>query len=444
MEWQSSLAGKDMYIPLATSMQSGQMPLITKSPPLLTRLRFQLIGALFFCVFLPSLVRWPDVGVFAAADTVQNTLFGASMAIVAGFFVMRRFGDLPGVQSGASILVSYTVPFGIVMMAFLLLRLEYSRYVLASSYALSIGWFVVVHALRKRFVIPRLAVVPGGNASALLALPGAEWKVLTEPGLAGGGVSGIAADLRFDHSDEWDRFLADCALAGIPVYHTKQLAESLTGKVAIEHLSENTFGSLLPDMVYLKAKQVLDFVLAVAALPFFLLVLAVVGPLTIMSSGWPVFFLQERVGYGGRVFKVYKFRTMRAAPAQDARDAAITRDGDSRITPVGRVLRRYRIDELPQIINILRGEMSWIGPRPEALTLSKWYESELPFYRYRHVVRPGISGWAQVNQGHVASPDEVLEKLHYDFFYIKNVSPWLDLVIALKTLRTVLFGFGAK
>ncbi|TIP99650.1 MAG: sugar transferase, partial [Mesorhizobium sp.] len=117
---------------------------------------------------------------------------------------------------------------------------------------------------------------------------------------------------------------------------------------------------------------------------------------------------------------------------------------DTRITRLGQFLRKSRIDELPQAINILRGEMSWIGPRPEALVLSKWYEAELPFYRYRHIVRPGITGWAQVNQGHVAAVDDVLEKLHYDFYYIKNFSPWLDVLIVFRTIRTMLTGFGAR
>ena len=88
--------------------------------------------------------------------------------------------------------------------------------------------------------------------------------------------------------------------------------------------------------------------------------------------------------------------------------------------------------------------MSWVGPRPEAISLSHWYEAEIPFYRYRHIVRPGISGWAQVNQGHVAEVDQVCEKLHYDFYYIKNLSYWLDIVIAMRTIKVILSGFGAK
>ena len=123
---------------------------------------------------------------------------------------------------------------------------------------------------------------------------------------------------------------------------------------------------------------------------------------------------------------------------------AITTPGDARITRLGSFLRRSRLDELPQIWNILTGQMSWIGPRPEAEVLSIWYTGEIPFYRYRHVVKPGISGWAQVNQGHVALVDEVHEKLQYDFFYIKYFSPWLDLLILFKTLRTMASGFGAR
>ena len=107
-------------------------------------------------------------------------------------------------------------------------------------------------------------------------------------------------------------------------------------------------------------------------------------------------------------------------------------------------LRRSRIDELPQIINILRGEISWIGPRPEALPLSRWYQSEIPFYRYRHIVRPGITGWAQVSQGHVLEIEDVMKKLSYDFFYISNFSPWIDLLIVVRTIKTMLTGFGSR
>ncbi len=155
-------------------------------------------------------------------------------------------------------------------------------------------------------------------------------------------------------------------------------------------------------------------------------------------------FRQKRVGHAGKLITVYKFRTMRPVDVEDERRAAMTSDDDERITRVGRVLRNLRLDELPQIINILKWQMSWIGPRPEAEVLSVWYTSEMPFYRYRHVVKPGISGWAQVNQGHVAEVEEVHRKLQYDFYYIKYFSPWLDLLILFRTIKTMLTGWGAR
>ena len=160
-----------------------------------------------------------------------------------------------------------------------------------------------------------------------------------------------------------------------------------------------------------------------------------------------VFFSQQRIGHAGKRFKVIKFRTMHPVTKSwlvDARTAAITSCDDNRITRVGAFLRRTRIDELPQLWNVIRGEMSWIGPRPEAEILSAWYTGEIPFYRYRHVVKPGISGWAQVNQGHVAQVDEVHRKLQFDFYYIKYFSPWLDVLIVFRTVKTIFNGFGAR
>jgi lipopolysaccharide/colanic/teichoic acid biosynthesis glycosyltransferase len=230
------------------------------------------------------------------------------------------------------------------------------------------------------------------------------------------------------------------------VMHVKQMEESLTGRVAIEHLSQNTLGSLIPGIVYAKIKRAGDLMLALIAAPLLAPFLLAIALLIRLDSKGPVIFKQQRMGFRGRPFLMYKFRTMRheSSSPVDAREAAITHDDDDRVTRLGRILRQYRIDELPQIINILRGEMSWIGPRPEAIELSEWYERELPFYRYRHIVRPGITGWAQVKQGHVAYVDDVLWKLHYDFYYIKNFSFWLDVLIIGGTLRTVLSGFGAR
>jgi lipopolysaccharide/colanic/teichoic acid biosynthesis glycosyltransferase len=287
--------------------------------------------------------------------------------------------------------------------------------------------------------------LPFGNTEGLQYWSEADWKFATDPTEPPAGFSAVVADLRAELAPEWQRMLADAALHGVPIYHSKQLMESLSGRVEIEHISENNLGALLPSSLYLRFKRVLDVGLVVVTLPLLLPLLAASALIVLVADGRPVFFRQARVGMGGRIFAVVKFRTMRNAANDDEVEAAhFTIDGDPRVTRLGAVLRRFRIDELPQIWNILRGEMSWIGPRPEALPLAEWYEEQIPFYSYRHIVRPGISGWAAVNQGNVAEIEEATAKLQYDFYYIKHFSLWLDLLITAKTVHTVLTGFGAR
>jgi lipopolysaccharide/colanic/teichoic acid biosynthesis glycosyltransferase len=147
------------------------------------------------------------------------------------------------------------------------------------------------------------------------------------------------------------------------------------------------------------------------------------------------------MGFRGVPFRVYKFRSMYI----DQRGSGFTEgDDDPRITRVGRFIRKCRLDELPQLFNVIKGEMSFIGPRPESMELSEWYERDVAFFSYRHVVRPGISGWAQVEQGYAAEVDGMTTKLQYDFYYIKHFSLWLDILIAFKTLKTIVTGDGAR
>lgn len=309
-------------------------------------------------------------------------------------------------------------------------------------------FFLVIYAIMRRSTRLNIGLVPEGEYTALSDVGSINWHVLPGPDARVERLDAISVDLRSDISDDWERRLADFALRGLPVYHSKHLLESLTGKVEIEHLSENSFGTLSPLHVYMSVKQVIDVLAALVGLVVLSPVFAAVALCVVLDSPGPAFFRQVRVGYQGKPFRVFKFRTMTVAPdhadAVAALEAAKTKDRDLRITRLGAFLRRSRLDELPQLLNIVRGEMSWIGPRPEAQVLSRWYEDEIPFYRYRHIVRPGITGWAQVNQGHVAEVSEVKSKLYFDFYYIKNFSPWIDLLIVVRTVRTMLTGFGSR
>lgn len=376
---------------------------------------------------------------------MQVTIFAALIAHTSGYLLYKRIGNFPGVAAAGYILPTFALTYGLVFMAIFFFRFDYSRFQAAASFIQSTLWYFGLSLATRRLDPYRLAVIPGGDVDRLDDIPGVSWHRIHSPETIVEHASGVVADLRADLSDEWERYIADRALSGTPVYHVKQISESLTGRVEIEHLSENTLGSLNPNHAYLKIKQAVDWISALVILvvssPLLLFVAAAIK----FDSAGPALFRQERMGYRGKIYEVYKFRTMKlGAPVGDEKEEAITKAGDARITRLGQFLRKSRIDELPQAFNILRGEMSWIGPRPEALVLSKWYEAELPFYRYRHIVRPGITGWAQVNQGHVAAVDDVLEKLHYDFYYIKNFSPWLDVLIVFRTIRTMLTGFGAR
>jgi len=147
-----------------------------------------------------------------------------------------------------------------------------------------------------------------------------------------------------------------------------------------------------------------------------------------------------RVGRRGRVFRMIKFRTM----YHGVKGPSFTVTGDPRVTRVGQFLRRTRLDELPQVFNIIRGDMSWVGPRPEALELDQKYVRDIPHFALRGIVRPGVTGWAQINQGYAHDPDEMRSKLEYDLFYMKHCSLWLDLVIVLRTFAVVIGGAGAR
>lgn len=406
----------------------------------------QRIGAFLMAVVLPGLFG-PGIFLWTPGQypSQDNTIAATVIALVIGLYLFRRIIKFPGVSASFFIMPTFASIYVGVMLVFLFARIDYSRFQFGLSFILCVSWFYFIYSMSKNARRHHVAIVPNGDVDGLHKFTDFKWTHLKEPELPAEDVTYVVADLRAKFSDRWEQFIADCAVSGIPVYHVKQLRESLTGRVEIEHLSENYLGNLLPNIAYLKVKRVLDFALAILVLPIFLPVIILVAIAIKLSEKGPIFFVQDRAGYRGKTFKVIKFRTMRHEPHVAAdREAARTRENDERITKLGAILRRSRLDELPQIFNILLGDMSWVGPRPEASALSEWYEKDLPFYCYRYVVPPGITGWAQVNQGHVTSLEKVGDKLQYDFYYIKNFSPWLDILILLKTVRIMLSGFGAR
>lgn len=415
------------------------------------RIGLQLGGSILAGALLPYAVATLFNPHLVSLSLFYGTFAASLLAIVAGYYFFQSLVAFPGIRASYYIIPVLSSSFAAVLTGLLLLRLDYSRPLLIVSYVGCVAWYYIVYFGRRARADLLIGVVPFGDVESLHEIEGVAWDRLETPETSWGRHNAIVADFNADMPDAWESYLADAALSGKAVLHVKQLRESLTGRVEIRNLSENAHGSLIPQASYMTPKFIVDVIVAGVALLVLLPLLVVVGVLVKATSPGPVIFLQRRVGYRGEPFRVWKFRTMThggapngEASSDEVRNAAITLKNDARITRVGRVLRRTRIDELPQLVNVLAGQMSFIGPRPEAAVLAHWYQQEIPFYRYRHIVRPGITGWAQVNQGHVADVEAVHSKLHYDFYYISNFSLWLDILIVIRTIRTILTGFGHK
>ena len=240
--------------------------------------------------------------------------------------------------------------------------------------------------------------------------------------------------------------LIRCRAAGVPVIAFPDLFERETGRVDLKSIEPQALvfsQGLGQGHVFDFVKRFADIAVAIFGLILFApVMLAAALALRLEGSG-PIFYQQARVGRLGKTFMILKFRSMR----MDAEQGGTPRwacDHDPRVTPIGRVIRRVRIDELPQFLNVLRGDMSVVGPRPERPYFVSELGAKLPFYQERHLVRPGITGWAQVNFRYGASVEDAAQKHSYDLYYLKHRSISLDLIILLKTVRIVLFAEGGR
>lgn len=347
-----------------------------------------------------------------------------------------------------SILKSVLVPLATFVLVILISAIVRQYYSLTFFGLSSLLWMclTIVFRLWFRRAIPplRVALLPEDQQETKIQHPQLEYVQLHHPQeLDWNSFDALVVNPNHMYHQDWRTMLTHAQVVGVPIYHSYELSEEINGKVSVEMLQRSWLqGSFYFNRRYLKFKRFLDILAIIILLPILLPLMAVVALLVWSDVGRPILFWQERVGLDNKSFRLVKFRTMRKdSEAQGAQFAQVS---DQRVSKLGFWLRKFRLDELPQFWNVLRGEMSIIGPRPEQRVFVEQFTREIPLYQLRHWVRPGISGWAQVRQGYAAGTEETTEKLRFDVYYIKHFGFFIDFKIVIQTIITILTGFGAR
>lgn len=252
----------------------------------------------------------------------------------------------------------------------------------------------------------------------------------------------LAVDMRAVLSDRVAQFVSSCDIAGYPVRPLASVYEEHTGRIPLVHLSEGweITTPLIRTSSFLPGKRLFDLFVVSLATPVWIPILAFTALFVRSTSAGPAIFSQRRIGLNGQPFTLYKFRTMRVGADDQGPRMATAKD--DRIVRGGTFLRRSRLDELPQLWNVIKGDMSLVGPRAEQIPFVRQFRKRIPFYDQRHLVRPGMTGWAQVNFGYAEGTADTIEKLSFDLYYVKHMSPILDLQILWKTIWTVATASG--
>lgn len=348
-------------------------------------------------------------------------------------FPMRRL-DFP-ITTGA-LLGAFVFNFAVAMLSAFRIPISYQGLLLAAPFAICATAYVALRLQGGEH--DRVAVLPFPGAEALVRRLGPNAFLSSGDRLLD-LTDRVLIDCRTHHNPEWSPLLMRLHMKGVETCPWPYFTELRFGRVELRDFDFSDVSYSPSQLVYLRLKRVFDIGIIIVAGPIFLAIGLLVAAYIFIVSGGPVLFRQRRKGYAGAEFTILKFRTM-----ADSEETASASRNDSRILPGCHVIRRLRLDEIPQILNILRGEMSWIGPRPTEITVARRLERTVPQYRHRYAVLPGLSGWAQVSYGYAGSDEEEIEKLAYDLYYLKRLSFDLDLLIVAKTIRTIITRAGAR
>lgn len=378
-----------------------------------------------------------------------QTILWSVLPYLLACLMIDRTIHVPSIEGNSLIGLSTAVPFAALLGVVLMFHLPYSRGALLLSYGVTLLWLWLGY---RRFIsryVPVFGALDAqavGTLQAMLDMPGAARPApatlrVVHSETEARQCDGIMLDRGASLNDEQARLLVQLKISHVRIYSVERVGELLTGRVGLAHIDTEFHDEHVSRLLFDAFKRLTDIAGALVLLPFALPASLLVALAIRTESSGPVLFRQARMGRFGRPFTLLKFRSMTHQHGTEHQFAV--RD-DPRVTRVGRIIRKYRLDELPQLWNVLAGEMSLIGPRPEIVEIAQRYAQSIPYYPYRHLVRPGLSGWAQVQQGYTATDAESVTKLGYDLYYVKHRSLALDLLIAAKTLRTLLTGYGAR
>lgn len=384
----------------------------------------------------------------ATPQFAQTVLWCALPYGLSAHWIYRGVG-LPAAERTSLLLVTTLMPFLLLVLGFALFQQPYSRGAVLLVYILSTAWFVVGDRLRQSKGTQRLVCLDSDISEQLIDWCGKDRLISHDielcplPADAAGlmAFDGVVIDRKVASSGARSQMLGALKLNHMRLYSVEAVAELISGRKMLptEH---DQLWEMDGNPAYDVAKRASDVLMVLLTSPLWLGICALVGLAVRLSSPGPVLYSQMRVGRNGCPFRLWKFRSMRhQAENFGAHFAAVN---DERITPVGRLLRRWRLDELPQLYNVLAGHMSLIGPRPEQVAFVETFATRIPAYTYRHLVRPGLTGWAQIQHGYADSEEGAAIKLSYDLYYVAHYSMALDLLIAYKTIRIVLSGFGSR
>ncbi len=398
------------------------------------------IAGLFITLFFAQLLAHGSIAIPHDPNQQLSLIILATIYLINAILVKKivRFPGGRGFSYNATITLALIATAMLMILAF---RLGYSRSTLFIGFALLLYVQFANFVINRRYRKLKFAFLPGVQIVNKERAENIQFRELTSTELSDTRYDALIVDTDSEIDDDWLRYVAHHSAAGTTIISSKTLNEAISGKVDLNMLSIHDMDSLQPSAAYVITKRLIDITAVVLLSPFVFTVALIVAIIIRFESKGPVFFIQERVGQKNTPFRMYKFRSM--IPEDDDTPRFADMD-EHRITGFGSFIRKFRLDELPQFLNVLKGDMSLIGPRPEQAGFVTQFEQEVPFYSYRHIVRPGITGWAQVSQGYAVCTESTWEKVEHDFFYIKNLSLWVDILIVMKTIKTVLTGFGAR